>query len=175
MCCSFWLTSWWGISLWYHTAIAHCHGQLTVVIDMGYGNGVWSDQELTTGGACVRYAKVIKHNGEERGIPQTYTVRTKKWSRISGRVCTVKLFTKFFSLQAIETNKQYCILTVLDKFFWLFKKQSVFCLNEHTNTIQSLTSVNLPSKCVISKKSFHWSLCCSFYITTLLYFGDKKK
>ena len=45
---------------------------------MGYGNGVWSDQELTTGGACVRYAKVIKHNGEERGIPQTYTARTKK-------------------------------------------------------------------------------------------------
>ena len=63
----------------YHTAIAHCHGQLTVVIDMGYGNGVWSDQELTTGGACVRYAKVIKHKGEERGIPQTYyTARTKK-------------------------------------------------------------------------------------------------
>ena len=45
---------------------------------MGYGNGVWSDQELTTGGACVRYAKVIKYKGEERGIPQTYyTARTK--------------------------------------------------------------------------------------------------
>ena len=62
---------------------------------MGYGNGVWSDQELTTGGACVRYAKVIKHNGEERGIPQTYTARTKMLSRISGHVCMVKLFTKF--------------------------------------------------------------------------------
>ena len=182
--------SWWGISLvWYHTAIAHSYGQLTVVIDMGYGNGVWSDQELTTGGACVRYAKVIKHNGEERGIPQTYyTARTKKWCCISGHVCTVKLFHQILSLQAIEIDEQYCILTVLDiperqiifkKTFLTFQETVRFLLKWTYNwcTIQSLTSVNLPSKYVISNKA-SIGPCVVHFISphcfTYIYCGDKK-